>query len=65
LQNRYDEAMGYLKQAAQLAPGNVRIYAVRDELTHAQALWYNVLGQQQFEYGIKAWNIWIQRSVYN
>jgi tetratricopeptide (TPR) repeat protein len=58
--NRYDEAMEYLKKAAQLSPANNRIFEVRLNLTHEQAMWYNVLGVKNSEFAVKTWNNFIQ-----
>ena len=61
--NRYDEAMEYLKKAAQLSPTNNRIFEVRLNLTHEQAMWYNVLGVKNSEFAAKTWNSFIQISA--
>jgi tetratricopeptide (TPR) repeat protein len=61
--NRYDEAMEYLKKAAQLSPANNRIFEVRSNLTHEQAIWYNVLGIKKCEIATMTWNNYIQISA--
>jgi tetratricopeptide (TPR) repeat protein len=58
--NCYDEAMEYLKKAAQLSPANSRIFEVRLNLTHEQAMWNNVLGVKNSEFAAKTWNNFIQ-----
>jgi tetratricopeptide (TPR) repeat protein len=61
--NRYDEAMEYLKKAAQLSPANNRMFEVRLNLTHEQAMWYNVLGTKHNEFAAETWNRFIQISA--
>lgn len=61
--NRYDEAMEYLKKAAQLFPAYSRIFEVRLNLTHEQAMWYNVLGIKKSEIAIMTWNNYIGISA--
>jgi len=61
--NRYDEAMEYLKNAAQIAPGDERISKAEEELTRQQAWWYNSLGNNTFEGASKVWDIYDHSMV--
>jgi tetratricopeptide (TPR) repeat protein len=56
--NRYDEAMEYLRKAAQLAPHDSRVDKAREELTDSQAWWYNKLGVDNLELAIKVRDIY-------
>ncbi|KAF0106846.1 MAG: hypothetical protein FD146_2204 [Anaerolineaceae bacterium] len=54
--NRYDEAIEYLKKAAQIAPDNSRIEDVRNELTYKQGMWLSKLGVDEFNLGQKLYD---------
>ncbi len=72
--NRFDEAMEYLKQAAQIAPGDERISKTREELILDQSWWYNYLGNEESQAAIrsdliaqynKAMNYYLLATCYN
>jgi len=53
--NRYDEAMEYLKKAAEIAPADGRISRAKAQLTLVQARWYNDLGVSAFKISDDLW----------
>ena len=56
--NRYSEALGYLRKAAQIAPDDKRITDAHEELKRLQAWWYNKLGNDALALALKIWNIY-------
>jgi len=56
--NRYDEAMGYLRKAEELSPDNDEIQKIKDKLTYEQAYWYVHLGSKKEELGDEIYNIY-------
>jgi len=62
--NRYDEAIEYLKKAARVDPGDERIVSAYKELTRLQAWWYNKLGNDAFELALKIWKIYEDDTVF-
>jgi tetratricopeptide (TPR) repeat protein len=62
--NRYDEAIEYLKKAAHVDPGDERIVSAYKELTRLQARWYNKLGDDAFELALKIWKIYEDDTVF-
>jgi len=60
--NRYDEAIEYLRKAIQLSPNNSHAYEVRANLTHEQAMLYNNFGIKHNEFAVQTWNRFIKIS---
>lgn len=58
--NRYDEAMEYLKKASETAPVDDRIPNARAAITLLQALWYNKLGIDKWNYATQTYNIYYE-----
>ena len=60
--NRYGEAIEYLRKAIQLSPNNSHAYEVRSNLTHEQAMWYNNIAIEEEKIAVKIWNAYIKIS---
>jgi tetratricopeptide (TPR) repeat protein len=56
--NRYDEAVGYLRRAAEISPEDPRVAAAYAEVTQLQARWYNRLGNDSFEHAERTYAIY-------